>query len=195
MIIHRISLDRLSRLCVRGVSGSIIHKDYVLQFFTLAGMEVQACAFCVRDGEAWKGLMISSYVTRCTRVVFLPRLSVRMVKSGGLLFILLLFPGLSCPSIISRDQSRETVTSEALTDGVVVSGAIDETAWHVFPNAGSGSSAAPRITEKKQPDENELSLPRQSATRSAGRDIPSFYLLVIVMIFALFIELTGNRFR
>jgi hypothetical protein len=139
--------------------------------------------------------MVSSYFTRRTRVVFLPRLLVRMVKSGGLLLILLLFPGLSCPSIISKDQSRETVTSETLTAGVVVSGAIDTTDWHVFPNAGSESSAAPRMTERNQPDENELSLPRKSANRSAGRNIQSFYLLVIVMIFALFIELTGNRFR
>ena len=139
--------------------------------------------------------MVSSYFTRRTRVVFLPRLLVQMVKSGGLLLILLLFPGLSCPSIISKDQSRETVTSETLTAGVVVSGAIDTTDWHALPNAGSESSAAPRMTERNQPDENELSLPRKSANRSAGRNIQSFYLLVIVMIFALFIELTGNRFR
>jgi len=139
--------------------------------------------------------MVSRRFTRRTRVMSLRRLLVRMVKSGGLLFILLLIPGQSCPSIIFKDQSRETVTSEALAAGVGVSGAIDVTASHDFPNAGSEVSADSRIPGEKQSDENQRLLLQRSAHQSAPREISIFYLLVIVIIFALFIELTGNRFR
>jgi hypothetical protein len=139
--------------------------------------------------------MVSSHFTRRIRLISLSRLLVRMVKAGGIFFILLLIPGLSCPSIIFNDQSRDNVTSEAFTAGLGFSGAIDATASHAFPNAGSEIAADTRNPGEKQSDENQLLVPQKSANQPAHREIPSFYLLVIVMIFALFIELTGNRFR
>jgi hypothetical protein len=139
--------------------------------------------------------MVNSLFTRRTCAIFPGRLLVRMVKSGSLLFILLLIPGVSCPSIINNDQSRATVTSEAFTAGVGASGAIDATALYVLPNAGSEVAADTRIPGKKQSDENQLSLPQKAANRPAHHETSTFYLLVLVMIFALFIELTGNRFR
>jgi hypothetical protein len=139
--------------------------------------------------------MVNSLFTRRTCAISPGRLLVRMVKSGSLLFILLLIPGLSCPSIIINDQSRATVTSEAFTAGVGASRAIDATALYVFPNAGSEVAADTRIPGEKQSDENQLSLPQKTANRTAHHETSSFYLLVFAMIFALFIELTGNRFR
>jgi hypothetical protein len=139
--------------------------------------------------------MVNSHLTRRTCAISLSRLLVRMGKSGSLLFILLLIPGLSCPSIIINDQSRATVTSEAFTDGVGASRAIDATALYVFPNAGSEVAADTRIPGEKQPDENQLSLPLKAANHPSHHETSSFYLLVFVIIFALFIELTGNRFR
>jgi hypothetical protein len=139
--------------------------------------------------------MVSGYFTSGTRIIFFSRLLVRVVKSGGLLFVPLLIPGLSCPSIITSTQSRESVTSEALTAGVGVSGAIDATAAHAFLNAGPEVAADTRISEEQRPDESQRLLLQRSATHPDHREISSFCLLVIVMIFALFIELTGNRFR
>jgi len=139
--------------------------------------------------------MVSGHFTSGTRIISFSRLLVRMVKSGGLLFVLLLIPGLSCPSLITRTQSRESVTSEALTAGVGVSGAIDATAAHAFPNAGPEVAADTRIPGEQRPDESQRLLLQRSATRPDHREITGLYLLVIVMIFALFIELTGNRFR
>ena len=139
--------------------------------------------------------MVNSLFTRRTCAISPGRLLVRMVKSGSLLFILLLIPGLSCPSIIINDQSRATVTSEAFTAGVGASRAIDATALYVLLNAGSEVDADTRIPGKKQSDENQLSLPQKAANRPAHHETSTFYLLVFVMIFALFIELTGNRFR
>jgi len=139
--------------------------------------------------------MVNSHFTRRTCAKSLSRLLVRMVNSGGLLFVLLLIPGLTCPSIIINDQSRATVTSEAFTAGVGASGAIDATASYVFPNAGSEVAADTRIPGEKQSDENQLPLSQKAANHPAHHETSSFYLLVFVMIFALFIELTGNRFR
>jgi len=139
--------------------------------------------------------MASSHFTRRACVISLSQLLVRMVKSGGFFFILLLIPELSCPSIISRDTSREIVASEAFTAGVGTSGAIDAAFSHGFPNSGPGVAADTQISGGEQSDEIQLSLPQKSATHPVYREISGFYLLVIVMIFALFIELTGNRFR
>jgi hypothetical protein len=118
-----------------------------------------------------------------------------MVESGSFFFILLLIPGLSYSSIISKGQSLEPVTSEALTAETGVSGAIDATASHIFPNPGPVDTADTQIPGERQSDENQPSLPQKTATYPAHHEFSSFYLLVIVMIFALVIELTGNRFR
>jgi len=87
------------------------------------------------------------------------------------------------------------MASEALTAWGGASGAIDATVSHVFPNAGPEVAADTRISGEKQSDGNQLSLPQKTANRTAHHETSSFYLLVFAMIFALFIELTGNRFR
>lgn len=115
-----------------------------------------------------------------------------MVRSGGIVLVLLLIPGLSNPAIISRDQSGEIVTSEAFTLEAGASGAIDATASRAFPNAGPADAADTQIPAERQSGGYQPSRPQKSATHP---EISMFYLLVIVMIFALFIELTGNRFR
>ena len=139
--------------------------------------------------------MLSSQFTRRTCAISLGRLLVRKVKSGGLFYILLLIPGLSCPSIISKGQSREIVTSEAFTAGVGASGAIDATASPIFPNPGPVDAADTQIPGEWQSYENQPSLPQKAVNHPAHHERSSFYLLGIVMILALFIELTGNRFR
>ena len=136
--------------------------------------------------------MASSRVNRRIHIVS-PGRSLVWMKAGGIFLILLLIPGLSCPSTIFREQSRETAISEALTAGAGASGAIDATAPHVFTNSAPEVPADTRIHVEKRSGENQLLSPEKSATHPANHRIPGFYLLVIVMIFALFIELTGNR--
>lgn len=188
------------RLGVRGVSGSITHKGCVSQFFTVTGMKGQVCGFnasrilcpllCDMGRIDDQQSFYQTYPYHVSTSIVNA-----MIKTAGFFFILLLIPGLSFPSIIFKDHSRETVTPEVLTAGVGASGAIDATASHVFANTGPDVGADTRISVEKQSDENQLSLPQKSAAHPAHREIPSFYLLVIVMIFALFIELTGNRYR
>jgi hypothetical protein len=139
--------------------------------------------------------MVSSRSASRTRAISLNGWVIRMARSGGFVLILYLIPGLSYPAIISRDQSGEIEKSEAFTAEVGASGAIDATASHVFPKTGQVDIADTQIPGERQSDENQLSLRQKSETHPAHREISSFYLLVIVMVFALFIELTGNRFR
>jgi hypothetical protein len=175
-------------------------QGYVSRFFTVDGMDGQASGVSVNRilcPPLWNLRRINgqSHFARRTCVMSLSRMLVRMVKSGGFFCILLLIPGLSYPSIISKGQSRETVTSEAFTAGEGASGAIDATASHVFPNPGPIDAADTQIPGERRFDEHQPSLTQKVANYPAHHEMSSLYLLVIVMIFALFIELTGNRFR
>ena len=85
--------------------------------------------------------MASRQLTRRICALSPGRLLTRIVKSGGFFCVLLLIPGLSCPSIISKGQSRENALSDAFAAGVGTSGAIDATALYAFPNTGPADTA------------------------------------------------------
>jgi hypothetical protein len=136
--------------------------------------------------------MVSSHSASRTRAISLGSWVVRMARSGGLVLVLLLIPALSCPAIISGDQGEEIVTSGAFTVEAGASGVIDATASRAFPNAGLADAADTQIPAERQSGGYQPSRPQKSATHP---EMSMFCLLVIVMIFALFIELTGNRFR